>query len=215
MIRRLVEAGVVGAGGALVGSAAGSLIGLGVPATVVAGANGVVSGWRGVYDWRCSTGVIAALLDSSWALLTTAGSLGSHAIALVTCSDYAASMSERRNRHVYSGGFTPRRGFAVTVGNVISGAGDTTVESRRRLVDDHEDVHVWQARILGPIFPLAYVGWLALGGVLGTVGWLRARLGGDRSSTLWASIDRCAYWNNPFERQAYLRASRANRATRG
>ncbi|MDA3028562.1 MAG: hypothetical protein O2925_07150, partial [Actinomycetota bacterium] len=92
MIRRLVEAGVVGAGGALVGSAAGSLIGLGVPATVVAGANGVVSGWRGVYDWRCSTGVIAALLDSSWALLTTAGSLGSHAIALVTRSDYAASM---------------------------------------------------------------------------------------------------------------------------
>lgn len=215
MIRRLIEASVVGAGGALVGSAAGSFIGLGVPAAVIAGANGAVSGWRGVYDWRCSTGVIAALLDSSWALLTTAGSLGSHVIAAITRSDYAASMSERRNRHVYVGGFTPRRGFAVTVGNVISGAGDIAVGSRRHLVDDHEEVHVWQTRILGPLFPAAYIGWMALGGILGTVGWVRARLSGDRSSTLWASIDRCAYWNNPLERQAYLRASRANRATRG
>ena len=36
--------------------------------------------------------------------------------------------SRRRNRHVYRGGFTPRRGYAVTVGNVVSAAGDTSTD---------------------------------------------------------------------------------------
>lgn len=215
MIRRLPEAVLVGAGGALIGGSTGSMVGLGAVGAVVGGANGAMSGWRRIYDWRCSTGVIAAVLDSSWALVTTAGSLGSHLIAGVTSAGFIGELSERRNRHVYRSGFSPRRGFAVTVGNTVSGAGDVSVVSRRHLVEHHEEVHIWQARILGPAFVVIYLGWLVFGAVLGTVGWVRGRLGGDRSATLWASVDRCAYWNHPLERQAYLRASRANRGSPG
>ena len=52
------------------------------------------------------------------------------------------SLSRRSNRMVFRRGFVPRRGFAITIGNVVSGAGDTSLPRRRRLVTDHEDVHV-------------------------------------------------------------------------
>ena len=213
MIRRLTEATLVGAGGALVGGAAGSVIGLGLPAACVACCNGLISGWRGIYDWRCSTGIVAAVLDSSWAIVTTSGALGSHLIAALLRGAYVPELSARRNRHVYRGGFSPRRGFAVTVGNTISGAGDVSTPTRRHLVDRHEEVHIWQSRILGPGFVVMYLGWLVIGAALGLTSWVRSRLNGDRSSTLWSAIDRCAYWNHPLERQANLRASRANQVS--
>lgn len=215
MIPRAAEAAVVGVGGAAIAGAIGSMMGLAGPAALVGGCNGVISGWRRTYDWQCSSGVIAAVSDSSWALLTTAGALGAHAIAAVTRGGYLPELSERQNRHVYRRGFTPRRGFAVTIGNTVSGAGDPADERRRHLVNDHEQVHINQTRLLGPAFPVLYVGWMILAAPLGAIGWAKARASGDRSSTLWASVDRCAYWQHPLERQAYLRASRASQAARG
>lgn len=210
---RLLEAIGTAAGGAAIASAVGGTFGVAWPAAVIGAVNGAVSGWRGVYDWRCSTGPVAFVLDSSWALATTAAGTASH-IAALGSGRYDASLSRRRNRHVYQAGFTPRRGFAVTLGNVVSGAGDTTVAARRDLVDDHEDVHVWQARLLGPVFPIAYVGWMVLAVPLAIIGWLRHRPEGG----LFAAIDRCAYWRNPLEVQAYgrahrVRAMRANATT--
>ena len=209
MIRPL-EAVVTAAGGAAIASAAGGAIGFAGPAAAIGAVNGAVSGWRGVYNWRCSTGPAAFVLDSSWALATTAAGMASH-LAAIGSGRYDPSLSRRRNRHVYRAGFTPRRGFAVTLGNVVSGAGDTSVAARRELVDDHEDVHVWQARVLGPAFPVAYVGWMVLALPLAIIGWLRHRPDGG----LLAAIDRCAYWRNPLEVHAYGRAHRvrAMRAT--
>ena len=69
-------------------------------------------------------------------------------------------------------------------------AGDTSDESRRRLVTDHEDVHIWQSRIMGPIFPIVYLGWMAIMAPVAAAGWLRRRIAGDRSSSLWAAVDR-------------------------
>ena len=79
-------------------------------------------------------------------------------VGTLTPGEYDESLSKRSNRHVYSRGFVVGRNFAVTVGNVVSGARDTSDESRRRLVTDPEDVHIWQSRIMGPIFPIVYRG---------------------------------------------------------
>jgi hypothetical protein len=212
---RVVEAAAVGAAGAALGAGAGALVGLAGPAAAVAATNGVISGFRKTYDWRTQSGRLAFVLDSSWALVTTAAGLISQLVGVMTRSRFDEELSERSNRHVYERGFVIRRNFAVTVGNVVSGAGDTRDERRRHLVTDHEDVHIWQARVLGPLFPVIYVGWMIVMTPFAVMGWARGRLSGDRSTSLWAAVDRCAYWRNPLERQAYLRASQASEARSG
>ena len=115
-------------------------------------------------------------------------------------------LSERANRHVYARGLSMRRGFAMTLGNVVSGAGDDVLTNPRRqkLVTDHEDVHVWQARWLGPLYPVLYVGWSVLGGAVGALVWLLRRRG-DRFSTV---VETCSYYLNPLEWWAYSRDDR-------
>jgi hypothetical protein len=103
---------------------------------------------------------------------------------------------------VYERGFQTRRGFAITVGNVISGAGDTRRARRTRLVTDHEDVHVWQARWFGPAYPALYVGWMVGGGVVGAIAWV---VGGRRRHRCAELVEACAYYLNPFEWWAYSR----------
>ena len=103
-------------------------------AAVVGGLNGAISGWRRVYRWRSIAGVSAFVLDSTWALITTAGALVVHAIALAQRQpgNYVRSLSERRDQHVYLDGFTFRRGFLTTIGNVVSGAGRSRRAPGRR-----------------------------------------------------------------------------------
>ena len=215
MNERVTEAATVGAAGAVLGAGAGALIGLTGPGAVVAATNGVVAGYRQIYDWRSQKGRVAFILDSSWALATTSAGLVSQLIGYLTRSPYDESLSRRANRHVFTRGFTVRRNFAVTVGNVVSGAGDTDDERRRSLVADHEEVHIWQSRMMGPLFPVVYLGWMVAMTPFAVVGWAHRRLSGDRSTSLWAAIDKCAYWQNPLERQAYLRANQASEARSG
>ncbi len=102
----------------------------------------------------------------------TSAALISQALgALRGDAGYDDSLSRRSNRMVFRRGFVPRRGFAITIGNVVSGAGDTSLPRRRKLVTDHEDVHVWQARWFGPFYPLLYAGWMVAGGAVGIVLW--------------------------------------------
>jgi hypothetical protein len=197
---RFAEATALGAAGGVLAGLCWSSVGLGVPAAVVGGVNGVISGARATYS-RDRIGALAFALDSTWALATTTASLGVHVVDGALRTPYLPEISRRMNRHVYRGGFTPRRGYAVTVGNVISSAGDVSVESRHRLVDEHEETHVWQARILGPLFAPAYLGWSAIGAVLGALRWIT--LSRPRPS-LPSVVDRLAYRANPFERWAEL-----------
>lgn len=215
MNERVLEAAAVGAVGAALGAGAGTIVGLSGPAAAVAATNGAISGFRQIYEWTSRKGRVAFVLDSTWALVTTAASLVPQLVGMLTPGEYDESLSKRSNRHVYRRGFVVRRNFAVTVGNVVSGAGDTSDESRRRLVTDHEDVHVWQSRLMGPLFPVVYLGWMIVMTPFAIVGWIRGRLAGDRSTSLWGAVDRCAYWQNPLERQAYLRASEASEARSG
>jgi hypothetical protein len=198
----VIEAAVVGVVGGAFGATVGAPFGLSVPLGAVAAANGAICGWRGIYDWTCSTGLVAFTLDSTWALPMTAAGLASQAIGVVRGRPgYDESLSRRANRQVFQRGFVPRSGFAITVGSVISGAGDTSQRRRRRLVTDHEDVHVWQARWFGPFFPVLYGAWMLAGGAVGMVVWAVRR----RSERFTKVVESCAYYLNPFEWWAYSR----------
>lgn len=198
------EAAATGAGGAALGWGIGWLLhpAVGVAAGAVAGANGLVSGWRGIYHWRSGRGVRAFLLDSTWATLPVAGGLVAHLVAVVSRrAGYEASLSHRQGRHVYRSGAQLKRGFALTIGNVISGAGDVDNARRRKLITDHEAVHVGQARCFGPLYPLTYVLWTAFGAVAGCVLWVRR----GRSEPLGKVVESCSYYLNPYEWWAYSR----------
>lgn len=196
------EAIVVGAAGGVMGAMAGSLVGLGRVGAIAGAANGVISGRRGVYDWSSGRGVAAFVLDSSWSLCNTAAGLAAHVLGVLRSRpEYAPHLSGRRNRHVYGRGFQPRRGFAITLGNVVSGAGDTSRARRVKLVTDHEDVHIWQARGFGPAFPVLYVGWTVGGAIAGALVWLTAR----RGEPFGKVVESCSYYLNPFEWWAYSR----------
>jgi hypothetical protein len=198
----LLEAAAVGIAGGALAAAVGAPFGLAVPAGAIGAANGVLCGWRRVYAWGCSTGPVAFVLDSTWALPMTTAALGSQVLGLVRGEPgYDDSLSRRANRMVFRRGFVPRRGFAITVGNVISGAGDTTSARRRKLVTDHEDVHVWQARWLGPLYPVLYGAWMVVGGSAGAVVWAVRR----RNERFTKVVESCAYYLNPFEWWAYSR----------
>lgn len=199
---RLLEAVATAGLAAGFGAAAGAVVGLTIPASAIAAANGAVSGWRGVYDWGCAPGMTAFVLDSTWSLpMTTSGLFANGIAAAQRDPGYVPELSQRRNRHVYRRGFMPRRGFAITLGNVIGGAGDVDRPRRRRLVTDHEDVHCWQARWLGPLFPLLYVGWTVLAGGAGAVAWLLRR----RDQPFTKVVESSAYYLNPLEWWAYSR----------
>ncbi len=199
------EAVATAAVGGVLGGAALAAFGLGVPGAVIGAANGGLSGWRGMYDWRRPTGVIAFALDSTWAAATTAAALATHAVAGVQRDrgGYLDGLSRRANRHVYARGFRVRRRFVITVGNAVHNAGEHAESSpgRRRVVTNHEDVHVWQSRWFGPLFPLLYGGWLLLGGVAGAVVWALRR----RTEPFTRVVETCAYYLNPFEWWAYSR----------
>ena len=199
---------VVGAtvGGAVLGAAATLPFGIPVAGAVVAGINGAISGWRGTYEWNRVRGLLAFALDSTWALVTTAGGVIVHGLNAVTGdAGYVPALSMRANRHVHKRGVTLRKGFAITWGNVMNGAGevdgtDARAIRRRRLVTDHEDVHVWQARTFGPLYPVLYLSWMVTAGAGGAVRWLLTR-----HHSLAGTMDAWGYYANPFEWWAYSR----------
>jgi hypothetical protein len=193
----VLEAVAVGAASAALGAVTLRPLGLARAGAVVAGVSGALSGWRGVHDWGRPSGWAGAALDATWGLLGTAAGLGVHAVSAAR-GEYLPQLSERRGYHVYRRGWSPRRGFAFTAGNVITNAGDPSNPRRRALVERHEALHVWQQRLFGPVFPFVYGTWLVGGTVTGSIAWLWRREG-----TLFRSIERHAYYHNPFERWAY------------
>lgn len=191
--------------GAAFAGAVGWTVGLMVPAAVVGGLNGAIGGGRRIYRWRSPSGVAAFVLDSTWALVTTTSALVPHLVAAVQRDpqNYRTALSERANRHVYARGFRMRRGFLLTVGNVVNGAAPGRGRTDQ-IVADHEHVHVWQTRAFGPLFPLLYGGWMVVGSAVGALSWLVR----PKHRPFAASVDAWAYYRNPFEWWAYSREGR-------
>jgi len=194
-------------GGGVLAGVAWSFVDLAAPAAAIGAVNGAIAGTRRIYRWRSVSGWLAFGLDSTWALVTTAAALGAHAVAAAQRSpgNYVTELSERSDRHVYVRGYTFRRGFLLTVGNVVNGAGAVRQVARRRgIVVGHEHVHVWQSRWFGPVFPIVYAAWFVIGALVGVAVWLVAR----PSAGLGRVVDTWAYYRNPFEWWAYSREGR-------
>ena len=81
--RRLVEAAGAATLGVVFAGAVGSAVGVAVPAAVIGGLNGAISGWRRTYDWRCSNGLVAFTLDSTWGLPMTGAGLVAQSVGLL------------------------------------------------------------------------------------------------------------------------------------
>jgi hypothetical protein len=193
---------------ALVGAELGGLVGrlvhpaVGAVMMVIGGSNGLIGGWRGTYRWRRADGWLAFTLDTTWASLPVGIGLLAHlGAALQRDAGHVPALGHRQNRHVYRRGIALKPGFAFTIGNVISGAGNVESPRRRRLITDHEDVHVWQSRWFGPLYPLLYVAWAGSAAVGGTLLWLVR----GRRQPIAKVVESCAYYTNPFEWWAYSR----------
>lgn len=190
--------------GAITGMLVGSLFGPGgmiagaIAGGIVGGLNGAVSGMTGIYNWSSWKGWAAFLSDSTWGLLGTALGLVVHAIN-IGWGKYRSDLSERQNRHVYESGIKLKSAFAFTMGNVISNAGQGGSTVNTSFIANHEELHVWQSRIFGPLFQVTYIVW-AVGGFLVALGYW---VGTGFDKNLGSLIETAAYYDNPFEYWAY------------
>ncbi|UCC29692.1 MAG: VCBS repeat-containing protein [Phycisphaerales bacterium] len=185
-----LETGLTTAAGAWLGWTVGGPLGM-----LMGGMNGLMSGIHGIYDWESAEGWFAFLSDSTWNLIgTTLGNVV-HIINAFNDSTYREDLSQRQNRHVYEGGFGLKDGFAFTQGNVISNVDSGhSVDFLRR----HEELHIWQGRIFGPIFQATYIGWAVGGFIVGTIVWFW-----HTDEDYGDFIESAAYYDNPFELWAY------------
>jgi hypothetical protein len=124
-------------------------------ALVVAGVGGLIGGVysavafaRGIYGLG-PLSILGYLLDMSWSLLNTAASL---LVWLPACLVAGGAFVEPDDNSRRSGTFVyqdnPRGGGydATTIGTVIGGGWSS-----------HEEVHVWQARMFGPLYMPVYL----------------------------------------------------------
>jgi hypothetical protein len=198
----LAEAVVTAAFGSWLGLVAGSLVG--GPVGAVAGAalaavNGLAAGYHGIYDWARPRGWLAFVADSTWGLVGTALGLGLLVANIGTRrATTIREETRRRNRHVHDGGLALKPLFALTLGNTISNANPSGRGVNPSFLSRHEELHVWQGRVFGPIFPLVYAVWWVGGVLVGTVVWLV-----HRHESWRRLVETAAYYDNPFEYWAY------------
>lgn len=190
--------------GAITGMLVGSLFGPqgmligGITGGIIGGLNGAISGMTGIYNWASWKGWASFLSDSTWSLPGTALGLIVHAVN-IGWGDYQANLSERQNRHVYKSGVRMKNSFTFTLGNVISNAGQGGSTIDLSFIANHEELHIWQARIFGPLYELTYIVWAAGALIVSFVYW--AGTGFDKNfGTL---LETTAYYDNPFEYWAY------------
>ncbi len=173
-----------------------------VGGAIVGATSGAFAGWQRIYDWRNRRGRLAFVADHTWALMTTCAGVIVGVMNFSLGAKVEDSLSRRHNRLVFDRGVVLRPGFALSTGYVVSGATDRQghlTMRRRRLVTNHEDVHIWQARRWGPLYPVLYGVWFIGGVLVGLRKWSSDRTG----RSLLTHIDAAAYYSNPFEWRAY------------
>lgn len=173
-------------------------------AAAVGALTGLFDGVWSVHHWR-RFGVVSFLLDTTWGLAGSANAALLHLVNLRWGRHSSGDVERRRGAHRYQSGFAPGRGFAFTLGSVMSNTGRHGPDSE---LFAHERIHVWQSRIAGPFFWFSYVGWMVIATPPAlVVATLKRRPVGD-------VVQWWAYYNNPWEVMAYEAANPGVR-TRG
>ncbi len=117
-------------------------------AAVIAGVYSAVAFARGIYAVGFFS-ILGYLLDTSWSLLNTAASL---LVWLPACMVAGGDFVEPDDNSRRSGTFVysknPRGGdyAATTIGTCVAGGWSS-----------HEEMHVWQARLFGPLYMPVYL----------------------------------------------------------
>ncbi|MEU4443472.1 hypothetical protein AB0K14_08320 [Actinosynnema sp. NPDC050801] len=118
---------------------------------------GLLGAFHGAWAWRIRLyprgprGVALAVVDATWSLPNTIAGAAFLAWALARGNRVDAEFSRHRGTLGLRDGVI--KGFATTVGPVQAGIAMG--------VDDHEAVHVLQARLFGPLYlPLVLVNWV-------------------------------------------------------
>ena len=173
-------------------------------AGVSAGINGAFGGYRQIYDWRRTRGGsrLPRIPPGAWSGPRWATS---SIVANLACA--AGRLPDRLQptpepARCFEKGAAAKRGFALTLGNVISNAStgrESLVEERRPFVDRHEGLHIWQSRSFGPIYQAVYVIWFAGGAAVGAAVWALKH----EKPKLKKMVETAAYYDNPFEFWAY------------
>ncbi|MGC5308048.1 glycine zipper family protein [Micromonospora zamorensis] len=144
MVFGIISAAVQVSLGALFGFLTGGTIGLMVGA-VVGLLVGVVFGWAvasaGVYapDAR---GIFLFVVDHTWSLLNTVVGAIYLAVHLIFGHSLDRPTSQGSGRVSVVEGVSPR--YATTIGTVCAGSSSG--------IQRHEDVHIFQGRLLGPLY---------------------------------------------------------------
>ncbi len=171
--------------------------GTGAVATAVTDLKQLVSMELGIYDFSTPRGWAAFLLDYTWGLPDTAVGYGVQLINLFEPNaGYDPVLSKQVGSIVYRGGLSLQPGFATTFGNVTTNLGYGPAAND--LMENHEEVHVWQNRIFGPLYLGSYGAWSVGGAIVGTGYWL------FHPNLDWYSmVQTAAYYDNPWEVWAY------------
>jgi hypothetical protein len=161
-------------------------------AAAVGASAGMMDGLWKIHKWR-GPGVLTFLVDMTWGLAGTTNGILFHLVNFIWAGHTDDSC---RGAHCYRSGFRFKSGFAVTQGSVMSNMGSGTSTSSGLF--RHENTHVLQNRIFGPLFTLTYLGWMAIlfipGLIAGAV---------KQNASVGAGIERFCYYNNPWEAWAY------------
>lgn len=187
-----------GGGGAPGGAAVlGGAGGAGVVGTAINDLDLLITREMSIYNFRDSRGWAALLLDYTWGLPGTTLGYGVQIInQFWPNSGYDPALSQLVGSHVYTGGIG-LPGFTTTMGNVTTHLG--VGPGAKDVLANHEEVHVWQSRIFGPLFQTSYVGWMVGGAFVGTGYWLL-----HPNQDWFSLVETAAYYDNPWEVWAYV-----------
>jgi hypothetical protein len=151
---------------------------------------GLMDGLWGTHRWA-GPGLLGFPLDMTWGLAGTSSACVLHLLNLWVAGH---ADEPRQGVHRYREGARFRKSFALTLGAVMSNTGD---ESPGTELWRHEQTHVWQNRIFGPLYILTYAAWMAIFVIPALVSALVTKRNVRRRIEAWT------YFNNPWEAWAY------------
>ncbi|WP_342236490.1 hypothetical protein [Inquilinus sp. OTU3971] len=174
-------------------------------ALVIGGLVGLNDGLWAIQRWL-GFGVLTFLLDVTWGLAGSTNGVLLHLINIVWGDHADGEPESRQSAHRYKSGFCLKKDFAFTQGAVMSRMLHTSSGDHRPGSDlhNHEFIHVWQNRILGPFFWFSYMGWMA-------VLFLPALIVGAIAKSVGNTILYWCYYDDPWEVMAYTIANKSSR----